>query len=381
MNKRKILIIENSIDITGALNSVVRTSTALGNQYDFVFVLPVGSKASSLVKEKGFRFFEIPMTELSKRMESVLFYVPNLIRSVYQVKRIIKNEQIDLVHVNDFYNLIMPLWRLFGSPVKYVCHVNFVPNRFPFLLRKLWITSHLLFSEKIIAVSRFVVKQLPTSHKVVCIYNSLPEQFNSRIENSDRRKVLLYVGNFMEGKGQDLAIRSFALISKTYADWKLRLVGGDMGMNKNKMYQSSLINLVKDLSIEKQVEWSGFLNDPCIEYQDASIALNFSKSESFSLTVQEAMFYRCPVVATRSGGPEELIEHNYSGLLVPVDDVTAMSEAMGYLIKNPNERSRIMACASESVTEKCSKKNTIDRLDCVYQNILDPKAKSSKSAS
>ena len=83
------------------------------------------------------------------------------------------------------------------------------------------------------------------------------------------------------------------------------------------------------------------------------------------------MFYGCPIIATRSGGPEELIEHNYSGLLVPVDDVTAMSEAMLYFIENPNERSRMMMNAYQSIREKCSKSNTIDQLDSVYQGVLN----------
>ena len=77
-----------------------------------------------------------------------------------------------------------------------------------------------------------------------------------------------------------------------------------------------------------QVEWHAFAEKISEEYLDAAIVLNFSESESFSLTCLEAMFYGRPVIATRSGGPSEIIDHNESGILVDVKDVDAMANAM-----------------------------------------------------
>jgi glycosyltransferase involved in cell wall biosynthesis len=369
--RKKILIIENSVHVTGALNAVLRTSVALKSKYDFVFVLPLGSPASAVLKEKGFDVFEIPMLELSKRWSSILFYSPNLIRSAYLIRKIVKQQRIALVHVNDFYNLIMPLWRLCGGSTRYVCHVNFVPDRFPVLLRKFWIASHLKFSSKIIAVSNHVRKQLPISDKIVCIPNALPDQQDHVFERHQRKNVLLFIGNFMKGKGQDLAIQAFASIAKSHPDWTLRFVGSDMGLEKNKAYHTTLINTSKQLGIEKQVEWKGFSKDVSEEYRNAAIALNFSTSESFSLTVQEAMFYGCPAIATRSGGPEELIEDKYSGLLIPLTDINAMREAMGYLIENPDERLRIGNNAATSIRATSDKINTIDQLDLIYDSMIN----------
>jgi L-malate glycosyltransferase len=343
----------------------------LKSKYEFIFALPHKSGATELVKRCGFKVIEVPMLELSRRWQSILFYIPVLTRSAYCVRKIVKEHRIDLVHVNDFYNLIMPLWRSCGGRTLYVCHVNFVPDRFPSLLRKLWISSHLNFANSIIAVSQHVLRQLPISNKIICIPNALPAQRNADPENRQRRKVLLFVGNFMEGKGQDMAIRSFALIAKFHPQWKLRFIGGDMGLRKNRVYRAGLVTLSEGLNVEEQVEWEDFSGDVKHEYEEASIALNFSRSESFSLTVQEAMFYGCPVIATQSGGPEELIEDHHSGLLVGVDDTNAMSEAMSYLIENPEACSRIGRNAARSIREKCSTANTVDQLDRVYQAVLN----------
>jgi L-malate glycosyltransferase len=368
--RKKILIIENSVAVTGSLKAVLRTSLVLRTEYDFVFILPLGSSGSNLITESGFKLYELPLYEIKKSITSILFYFPRLIRSAYQVRKIVKEENISIVHVNDFYNLILPLWRMGGGSVNYLCYVNFVPDRFPFFIRKLWINSHQLFSSKIIAVSNHVLKQLPVSKNVICIPDALPEE---RFENSDeiiKKNTILYLGNFINGKGQDLAIKAFAKIADKYTGWKLRFVGGDMGLEKNQIYKQSLNAMAKELGIENQVEMLGFATDVAKEYREASISLNFSLSESFSLTVQEAMFYGCSVTATRSGGPSELIEDKFSGLLVPVNDIEKMSASIQYLIENPTERERLATNAANSIRDKYGKSKTIDLLNEAYQSVL-----------
>ena len=369
IGRKKILIIENSIAITGSLHAALRTSIALRDKYDFVFVLPLKSKAADLVKENHFQVHELPLYEISKQWLSLLLYVPRLFRSAWLVRKIMRSENVSIVHVNDFYNLIMPLWRLFGGMHRYACYVNFVPDRFPAILRWIWINSHLLFASKIIAVSQYVLKQLPTNNKVICIPDALPGE---EIDNNiiQKKNVLLFLGNFIVGKGQDVAIKAFAAIAKEYPDWKLRFVGGDMGLEKNKAYRSELNTMAIELGIAAQVEMSGFAKDVAKEYREAEIALNFSVSESFSLTVQEAMFYGCSVIATRSGGPAELIDDRHSGLLVPPGDIAQMTLAIKFLITNPAERERLRVNAAQSIREKYAKSKTIDLLDQAYQDII-----------
>src|SRR5262249_38619380 len=84
-------------------------------------------------------------------------------------------------------------------------------------------------------------------------------------------------------------------------------------------------------------------------YDGAIAALNFSVSESFSMTVLEASAKGVPVIATRSGGPAEIIEDGISGILVPVDDVASMAAAIRLLVCNRDYRSSIGRAAAERV--------------------------------
>lgn len=372
MDKPRILIIENSVHLTGSLNAVLRTSQVLKADYDFIFVLPKGSGAVSFVEGLGFKTYEVPMMELSRRVKSFLLYIPNLIRSVLEIKKIARSENISLIHVNDFYNMIMPAWKLFGGKLKYLNYINFVPNVFPLILRWTWITNHRIFSSKIVAVSHHVLKQLPADPKVICIPDALPfeEESFEAADTGARQKILLFIGNFIAGKGQDMAIRAFADLPAENAGWKLRFVGGDMGLEKNKLYKRSLQELAVTLNVSEKIEWGSFTPNVKEEYKKASIALNFSVSESYSLTVQEAMFYGCPVIATNSGGPAELIEHRYSGLLVPVNNVALMRDAMQACIDDETMRKELALNAHKSIREKYDRSKTIDLLGKAYAYII-----------
>lgn len=375
MNKRRILILENSVHVTGSLNAVLRTSHVLRDAYDFIFVLPKGSNAISHVQSRGFQVYQVSMTELSRRAKSFLLYVPHLFRSIVAIRKIVRKEGVDLVHVNDFYNMIMPAWKLMGGSMRYLNYVNFVPGVFPAPLRWMWISGHRIFSSKIVAVSNHVLKQLPRDKKVIYIPNALPEglEESASVIEQPRKNVFLFVGNFIAGKGQDMAIHAFANLRSEARDWKLRFVGGDMGWDKNRRYKESLKELTVTLGIQNSVEWIDFTTQVSDEYKKAGAALNFSVSESYSLTVQEAMFYGCPVIATNSGGPGELIDQGYSGILVPVNDVLAMTNAMKHYIQDESLRYTLARNAAQSIREKYNRARTTDRLAEVYSSIIDDK--------
>jgi glycosyltransferase involved in cell wall biosynthesis len=63
--------------------------------------------------------------------------------------------------------------------------------------------------------------------------------------------------------------------------------------------------------------------------------------EPFSMVVIEGMSYAKPVIATRCGGPEEIIEDGKTGFLIAVGDSQALAERMLRLVDNPTLRREI----------------------------------------
>jgi len=371
MSNPRILIVENSTDITGALTSVIRSSSYLRGQYEFIFILPQKSKGVEFVKQQGFSCLELPLKEIRKNFFSLLFYFPFLIFNTILIFRLIRKLKIDLVVNNDFYNLLPVVYTVFGGKVPFVCYVRFRPSKFPSVLVKLWGQLNHRFAAAIIAVSEIVRKELSMHFKVVVIGNELP---STPVKyKASHSTLILYPANYTKGKGHEFALRSFAAIHKHYPEWRLRFVGSDMGLEKNRLYKQALQAEGIQLGIDNKISWANFADDVLQEYSNASIVLNFSESESFSLTCLEAMYCGRAVVATNSGGPSEIIDTNKTGILVPLNDLKAMIQGIEFLIQHPKEREMMAFEAYQKVRIKFSNENTIQELGRVYSATIQDK--------
>lgn len=369
MSKPRITIVENSIDVTGALHSIMRSSRGLVSRFEFEVVIPEKSKLTSNAVDP-FVLHRLPMREIRKTIADLLIYFPALIRNVIRFRKLINRSGSTLICNNDFYNLIPALYRMFGGHVPYICYVRFLPDRFPPTLVSFWCRLHLKYASKIIAVSDVVKRQLPAHPKVIVVHNELPEYEVPLLSAASKKKILC-VSNYIRGKGQDMVIKSFAAVASKYPDWQLIFVGGDMGLEKNKAYLAALQSLTNELSIGDRVVFHRFSSDTRAYYQGASIVVNFSDSESFSLTCLEAMYNGRAVVATQSGGPGEIIEDQKTGLLIPVGDALSASIALEKLMAEDSFRERLGNDAYEAVRKKFSFDNTIGKLGTVYQEAIN----------
>ncbi|UOQ76183.1 glycosyltransferase family 4 protein [Hymenobacter sp. 5516J-16] len=181
---------------------------------------------------------------------------------------------------------------------------------------------------------------------------------------------LLYLSNYIQGKGQDFAVEAF---QKAYAqDNRLRLtfVGGDMGMAKNREFRQQLEARVQEAGLEKVINFQGFVSDVERAIKDADILLNFSESESFSLTCLDALYFGTPLIASDCGGPAELFENGRSGLLVPNRDVAAMTLAINSLAADAKMRERFAAAGRAFVRNKFQPAATYNRLGQLYHEVL-----------
>ena len=71
--------------------------------------------------------------------------------------------------------------------------------------------------------------------------------------------------------------------------------------------------------------------------------------ETFGQTIQEAQASGTPVIAPRSGGPIDLIEHGVSGLLTDPDDPRTLARAVTALTADPGRRARLGEAGRRSV--------------------------------
>lgn len=374
MSKPRILVLENSIAITGALKSIASVSRELQSSFSFTFILPKKSEGRVLLDQLNAKdILEWRMIEIRRSLFSLIFYLPILVRNALLLKKTVEARKIDLIHVNDIYNLIPPFARLMGCKTPYVCHVRFMPKNFPTALFRFWFKVHGRYAKKIIVVSKAVYKELPRHEKVEIVHDGFSfeeiKSFDIDQQESDTF-IFLYLANIIEGKGQNFALRAFSKIHYQLPGWKLRFVGGDMGLRKNRKYRDELEQLAKTLGVVDKIEWVGFTQNIEKEYRQADIALNFSIAESFSMTSLEALAYECPLIVTNCGGPAEIVENGVTGLLVENRNVDEMASAMIKLASSQELRKKMAAQGVESALRTFNVKNTSAKVKRIYESCM-----------
>jgi N-acetyl-alpha-D-glucosaminyl L-malate synthase BshA len=103
--------------------------------------------------------------------------------------------------------------------------------------------------------------------------------------------------------------------------------------------------------------------------QAADLGLFTSETESFCLSILEAMCFGRPSVARRVGGIPEVVEENVSGLLVPSADPGALSSAVEMLIWDPKRRATMGLAAQQRAKEHFSAEAIVPRYETLYHRV------------
>jgi glycosyltransferase involved in cell wall biosynthesis len=103
--------------------------------------------------------------------------------------------------------------------------------------------------------------------------------------------------------------------------------------------------------------------------QAADIGLFTSESESFGLSILEAMCFGCPSVARRVGGVPEVVEDGVSGILVPSDNPDLLAQELNGLIRNPARRTVMGQAAQRRAREFFSADVIVPRYEALYRRL------------
>jgi glycosyltransferase involved in cell wall biosynthesis len=103
--------------------------------------------------------------------------------------------------------------------------------------------------------------------------------------------------------------------------------------------------------------------------QVSDIGLYTSETESFCLSILEAMWFGCPSISTRVGGIPEVVEDGRSGLLVPPGDVDALAGALEALIHDEPRRRALGRAAEARARERFSADIVVPRYEALYRRL------------
>ncbi len=370
--KIKILILENSFDVTGAFKSIFGLTRSISHEFEFHFAIRKNTRLSSLLAKEKTPFIELPFLEISKYWKTI-FYLPMLFLNTCRVVLYTNRHQIRIVHINDLYNMIGVMIKIVNPKIKVIYHVRLMPDSYTAILYPYWLKLINRWTDQVIVVSDAVYQSIKmnVSKPTQIIYDFVPleEKWSKPKEESETIR-FVYPASYSRGKGQDFALKAFAELHRTFKNILLTFYGSDAGNKKNDQFKKELIRDRDAAGLNDVVLFEGHTDNIEKVIKEADVALMFSASESFSLVCYEALFYGTPIIASDCGGPRELIEDYTSGILVGNKDIASMTRAMTAIAADSALRVRISKNARGHIRDKISQHNASDRLRRVYKQHL-----------
>lgn len=172
--------------------------------------------------------------------------------------------------------------------------------------------------------------------------------------------VVFHSSNLRPGKRIDLLLETVARVRPRDA-FRLLILAGEPF--------APFAEHVRRLGLADRVIVREKVNDIEDYLQVADIGLFTSETESFCLSILEAMCFGCPSVSTRVGGIPEVIEDNRSGLLVPFGDVAALTGALEGLIHDKTRRGALARAAQARARERFSAEVIVPRYEALYRRL------------
>ncbi len=202
------------------------------------------------------------------------------------------------------------------------------------------------------------MKKLRPSVRNELLYNGTPLKEVGPAEAAAARAELgvhdgeLLVGVFgrlQRWKGQDVFVEAAGKLARLRPGVRFAVVGGSVFGLEPEFFEG-LKRRVVELGIADRVVFTGFRTDVPRLMAACDIVCHTSRvPEPFGLVIVEAMALRRPVVATRGGGPTEIIPSGDYGTLVPPDDSEALAGAILAFADDPARRQAVGAKARERV--------------------------------
>jgi phosphatidylinositol alpha-mannosyltransferase len=179
------------------------------------------------------------------------------------------------------------------------------------------------FCKKLVCVSESVATDVTrvfgTSEKIKVIYPAVyhPQRFEvappAKSETTDG--AILFAGRLSRNKGADIFINAFSKLLKERPELKAVVVGD--GKEKD-----SLIDLSNKLGLQKSVTFLPLCDRASllVQIRNCRVFCVSSRSESFCITLAEAVALGATVVAPNMGGPREILEYGKHGHLFKSED-------------------------------------------------------------
>lgn len=224
-----------------------------------------------------------------------------------------------------------------GLGYKHIVSIQNNPAHFSFY--HTWFLRLYKYTYKIVAVSddikKHLVQRYAFSH-VEVVNNPIEQEYIQRqltgtIPESVKLPYIFAAGRLTMQKGFDVLVKAFA---RVFSQTPVNLIIAGEGKDR-----SILVQLIQSFNLSDRILLLGNTPNLFPLYKHAMFFVLSSRWEGFGNVIVEALSCGCPVIASNCPyGPTEILNHGEYGMLVPPEDIEALSQAMKQLYEHERLR-------------------------------------------
>lgn len=201
------------------------------------------------------------------------------------------------------------------------------------------------------------------------VYRPLMSRLDAKQALGLSGKILVgFVGRLSADKGISYLLQALASLPASLATSVHAVIAGDGE------HRSALESEARVLGLSGRVHFLGNRRDTPLLYTAFDVFVLPSRREGFPMVLLEAMACGLPVIATRVGDVDHIIEQGVSGLVVEPADPAALQRALQTLLTEPDRAQRMGTAARERVERRFSSAQMAREYLAIYRRVLDESA-------
>ena len=297
-----------------------------------------------------------------------------IVAHIVKVARFARHKRIDLIHTNSLKADIIGGFaaRLAGIPV--VWHVrdriddDYLPPKvvhvFRFLARI--VPAYVIANSEATLTTLRLAERRPSR----AIGSGVDiASYPTPLSSTDHPMTVGIVGRLAPWKGQGVFLQAAAKVLLSFPSVRFVLIGGALFQETD--FEHQLHALAKSLAIDHAVEFTGFVSDVPRRVMGLTVLVHASiTGEPYGQVIIEGMAAGKPVIATNGGGVPEIVEDGVTGLLVPMNEVDAMADAIHLLLSKPELCLEMGRRGRQRVLDRFTIEQTARAVQQVYTEVL-----------
>ncbi|HJS89977.1 MAG TPA: glycosyltransferase family 4 protein [Steroidobacteraceae bacterium] len=198
-----------------------------------------------------------------------------------------------------------------------------------------------------------------------------PAAVREELTLPDDVRLIGMVGHIQRWKGQDVVIRAVGSLREEFPQLVCIFLGEVPNDAADREFSEELQSLIEKYNLRDCVHFTGHRSDVADFVNACELLIHASiEPEPFGRVLLEGMALRKPIVASRAGGPVEIVSHGVTGFTYPPGDSEELAEHLRVLLRDGVLRASMGEAGQRRLVDSFSIEKNVASTEMIYEAAL-----------